>query len=127
MRAGLPSMKNVLTLLGKIILVSLGFMTSGSATYVAIQKKILGSGLTLIFLDEEMNDMIKFLEVAGLLIKGVTKSTESQINELKGKFWLLGMLGASLQANMLAGNAVVKGSDGVTGAAAGTNTSGQDF
>ena len=127
MRAGLPSMKNVLTLLGKIILVSLGFMTSGSATYVAIQKKILGSGITLIFLDEEMNDMIKFLEVAGLLIKGVTKSTESQINELKGKFWLLGMLGASLQANMLAGNAVVKGSDGVTGAAAGTNTSGQDF
>ena len=127
MRAGLPSMKNVLTLLGKIILVSLGFMTSGSATYVAIQKKILGSGITLTFLDEEMNDMIKFLEVAGLLIKGVTKSTESQINELKGKFWLLGMLGASLQANMLAGNAVVKGSDGVIGAAAGTNTSGQDF
>ena len=96
MRAGLPSMKNVLTLLGKIILVSLGFMTSGSATYVAIQKKILGSGITLIFLDEEMNDMIKFLEVAGLLIKGVTKSTEGQINELKGKFWLLGILGASL-------------------------------
>ena len=127
MRAGLPSMKNVLTLLGKIILVSLGFMTSGSATYVAIQKKILGSGITLIFLDEEMNDMIKFLEVARLLIKGVTKSTESQTNELKGKFWLLGMLGASLQANMLAGNAVVKGSDGVIGAAAGTNTSDQDF
>ena len=43
-----------------------------------------------------MNDMIKFLEVAGLLIKGVTKSTEGQINELKGKFWLLGILGASL-------------------------------
>ena len=71
--------------------------------------------------------MIKFLEVAGLLIKGVTKSTEGQINELKGKFWLLGILGASLQANMLAGNAVVKGSDEVIGAAAGTNTSGQDF
>ena len=44
MRAGLPSMKNVLTLLGKIILVSLGFMTSGSATYVAIQKKNFGVG-----------------------------------------------------------------------------------
>ena len=127
MRAGLPSMKNVLTLLGKIILVPLGFMAAGSATYAAIQKEILGSGITLVFLNEEMNDMTKFLEVASLLIKGVTKSIENQINELKGRFWLLGMLGASLLANMLAGNAVVRGSDWVIGAAAGTNRSGQDF
>ena len=127
MRAGLPSMKNVLTLLGKIILVTLGFMAAGSATYAAIQKEILGSGITLVFLNEEMNDMTKFLEVASLLIKGVTKSTENQINELKGRFWLLGMLGATLSANMLAGNAVVRGCDGVIGAAAGTNRSDQDF
>ena len=66
-------MKSVLTPLAKSILIPLGLIVAASsATDVAIQKKILGCRSTLVFLNEEIDDIIKIvksLEGAGLLIK----------------------------------------------------------
>ena len=49
----------MLTLLAKSALVPLGLTTSTSVLYPAIQKKICGSGTTLIISNEEMDDILK--------------------------------------------------------------------
>ena len=77
-------MKNVLVLkpLTKSVLIPLGLTASASATDAAINKKMIGSGITtLIILNEETNDIMKIVqsfEESGLLIKGVG---ETIINE----------------------------------------------
>ena len=49
--------------------------------------------------------IVKSLEDSGLLVKGVTKTTENKTKEQLGGFldMLLGILGTSLLGNMLAG------------------------
>ena len=78
MTAGLPLMRNVLTPLAKSVLAPLGLTAAASATDAAMQKKIFGSGMTiLIFSNEELDDIMKIvksLEKAGLLIKGVNEA-----------------------------------------------------
>ena len=55
-----------------------------------------------------MNDIIKIITThgeSGLLIKGVNGTVKNEANELKGEFSsaLLGILGARLLGNILAG------------------------
>ena len=87
MVVGLPLMKNVLTQLAKSIFVPFGLTIAASAMDAAIQKKRFGSGSTLLFSNEDMNDImliVKFSEESGLLI-GVndsckwSKGTKKQI------------------------------------------------
>ena len=72
------------------------------ATDIAIQKKILGSGVTTpIISNEEMDDVMKIvksLEESGLLIKGVSKAIKIEAKKQEGGFlsMLLGALGAIL-------------------------------
>ena len=99
-----------------------------SAIYAAIQEKIFGSWMTaLIISNKEMNDImkiVKFLEESGLLIKCVTETNKNEAKEQKDGFFgiLLGMLG-----NMLAGKGVIRGGNGVIGAAERVLKVGQDF
>ena len=76
-----PSAKSVLILL-KLIVVA--------ATDVTIQKKFFGSSMTtLITSNKEMNDImkiIKSLQDADLLIKGVSETIENEAKEQKGRF-----------------------------------------
>ena len=81
--------------------------------------KIIGSGkhppgsashnnTILIISNDEMKDIIiivKSLEDSGLSLKGVSETTQNEAKEQKGGFlsMLLGTLGASLLANILAG------------------------
>ena len=59
-KEGLPLIGNVLKPLAKSILVPLGLTAVTSATDAAIQKKVFQSGTkTLIFANEELNDIIK--------------------------------------------------------------------
>ena len=53
--------------------------------------------------------IIKSLEDSGLLIKGVSETTQNEGKEQKGRFlsMLLGILGASLLGNLLAGKGVM--------------------
>ena len=68
---------------------------------LGFKKKIHGSGnTTLIFSNEEMNDIIKIiqaLEDSNILLKGVTKTIRNETKEQKRGFlsMLLGTSGAS--------------------------------
>ena len=102
-----PLMKVVMPL-AKNVLAPLGLTAAMSAIDGSIQKKIHGSGVKLIIEQEDMNDIIKIIEVSensGILLKGVTKTIENETKEQRGGFlgMLLGTLGASLLGNLLTG------------------------
>ena len=84
------------------------------AIYVGIQKKIHGSGNTILIIsNEEMNDIIKInqaLETSNILLKGITKTIKNETKEQKGGFlsMLLGTLRASLLGNLLTGKGIVR-------------------
>ena len=78
------------------------------------KKKKHGSRTTtLIFLNEEMSNIMKIfeaLEDSNILLKGATKTIKNETKEQKGGLlsMLLGTLGASLLANLLAGKGIVR-------------------
>ena len=125
MTAGLSLMKNVLTPLGKSILILLG-LTAAAITDATIQKKIYGSGtIALIISNEKMADITKIvkpLEESGLLIKGVSETIKNEAKEQKSRFLpiLLGTLAASILGNALAGKGVIRADEGII-------TAGQNF
>ena len=114
LKTGLPLIKNVIKPLTKSFLIPLGL----TAADAGIHKKILRSGATtLIISNEEMNDIIKIfqaLEDSNILIKGATKAIKNETKEQKGGFlsMLLGILGASLLGNLLAGKGIVRAGSG---------------
>ena len=75
-------MKNVLKTLAKSFLIPLGLTAAASATDAALHKKMFGSGMkTLIFFDEEMNDIMKIVKSykeSGLLRIGIRETTENE-------------------------------------------------
>ena len=104
------------------VLGPLGMTAATSAIDAGFQKKTHGSGTTtLIISNEEMNDMMKIVQVledSNILLKGVTKTIKNEAKEQKGGFLskLLGTLGASLLGNLLAGKGIVRaGSDNKKG------------
>ena len=100
----------------KNVLAPVGVTAAAAAPAIdaGVQKKIHGSGITmLIILKEEMNDTIKIvkaLEDYGILLKGVTKAIEDKTKEEKGGFlrMLWNTLAASLLWNMLAGIGILR-------------------
>ena len=103
LKAGLPLIKNGIKPLAKSVLINLGLTAAASAADARMHKKIIGSGntATLIISSNKMEDIIeivKSLEDSGLLLKGVTKTVQSEVKEQKGGFlsMLSGTLGASL-------------------------------
>ena len=92
MKVAMPLAKNVLA--------PLGLTAAMSAIDGSIQKKIHGLGIKLIIEQEDMNDIMKIIEVlenSGILLKGVSKIIENETKEQRGGFlsMLLGILGAS--------------------------------
>ena len=77
-----------------------------------------GSGTTtLIISNEEMNDVMKFvqaIEDSTILLKVVTKTIKNEAKEQKGGFlsMLLGTLGPSLLGNLLAEKGIVRAGSG---------------
>ena len=104
--------------LAKNVLVPLGITTAASAIDAGIQKKIHGFGTTaLIISNEEMNDIMKIVQVledSNILLKGVTETIKNETKEQKGGFlsMLLGTLGASLLGNLLTGKGFVRAGSG---------------
>ena len=100
----------------KNVLAPVGVTAAAAAPAIdaGIQKKIHGSGITMLtILKEEMNDTIKIvkaLEDYGILLKGVTKAIEDKTKEEKGGFlrMLWNTLAASLLWNMLAGIGILR-------------------
>ena len=79
-----------------------------------------------------MNDIIKVvksLEDAGLLIKGVSETIKNEAKEQKGGYlgMLLGTLGASLLGNVLTDRGAMIAGEGRIKAGEGKVRAGQDF
>ena len=114
LKPGLRLIKNVIKPLTKSVLIPLGLTAAASAADAGIHKKILGSGnTTLIFSNEEMNDIMKIVQAlkdSNILLKGDTKTIKNETKEQKGGFlsMLLGTLGASLLGNLLTGKGDVR-------------------
>ena len=71
---------NVAMPLAKNVLAPLGLTAAISAIDGSIQKKMHGSGVKLIIEQEDMNDIIKIIEVlenSGILLKGISKTIEN--------------------------------------------------
>ena len=85
LKLGFPLIGNLLKPLAERVLIPLGLTAAASATDAAIHEKMFQTFFTtLIISNEEMNNMkiVKSLEESGLLIKGVSETTE---NEAKTK------------------------------------------
>ena len=119
MKVALPLAKNVLA--------PLGLTAAMSAIDGSIQKKIHGSGIKLIFEQEDMKDIMKIIEAlenSGILLKGVSKTIKNETKEQRGGFlsMLLGTLGASLLGNLFTGGkGIVRAGDGIVRAGEGSN------
>ena len=78
LKTRLPLMKNVIKLLAKSVLISLGLTAAASAADAGKHKKTLDSVKTMLIIsNDEMEDImktVKFLEYFGLLLKGVSKT-----------------------------------------------------
>ena len=91
--------------LAKCVLIPLG-LTAAAALDATIPNKMFGSGFTILIIsNEEMEDIkniVKSLEVSGLLLKGVSKTIKNEVKEQKGGFqrMLLGTLGSSLLGHL---------------------------
>ena len=114
LKSELPLLKSVIKPLGV-----LGLTAATSATYAAINKKILGSGnhTTVIISNDDLNDpleVIESLKKNGILLDGITETLKTEVKEQKGGFlsMLIGTLGASLLGNMLAGRGVIRAGKG---------------
>ena len=69
----------------------LGLTAAASATDVAINKKVLGSGnhITLIISNDNMQDLLKIvksLEDSGILLDGITETVKNEVKDQKGCF-----------------------------------------
>ena len=112
-----PLMKVAIPL-AKHVLGPLGITAAASVIDAETQKKIHGSGTTtLIISNEEINDIMKIVQVfegSNILLKEVTKTIKNETKEQKGGFlsMLLGTLGASLLGNILAGKGIVRAGSG---------------
>ena len=99
--------------LAKNVLAPFGITAVASAIDAGIQKKIHGSGITtLIFLNQEMNDIMKIvqpLEESNILLEGSLKQLKMK-KRTKRRFLsiLLGTLGATLLGDQLVGKGIVR-------------------
>ena len=87
----------------------MGLTAASSAIDAVVQKKVYGSGTTLVISNEEMDDIMKIvqaLEDSNILFKVVIKTIKNETKEQKGGFlsMLLGTLGASLPGDLLTKN-----------------------
>ena len=92
----------------------------------------VSGAMTLRTRNEEINDImkiIKSLEESGLLIKGISNTTKNEAKEQKGGLIsiLLGISGASLLGNLLAGKGTIRAGKGMIRPGKCSTRAGQDF
>ena len=88
-KTSLPLMKNIIQLLAKSVLISLGSTAVASAADVGIHKNILGSGTTTqIISDHKMVDIMKIAKIENsvFLLKGVDETIQNEAKDERGVF-----------------------------------------
>ena len=86
----LPKLIKLAISIGKNILAPPGLSTAMSATDAAIQKKIYGSGNTILIIShDDLDDLIKIitaLEEHDILLKGTSKTIKNNTKKQEGGF-----------------------------------------
>ena len=134
LKTELPLIKSVIKPLAESVLIPLGLTAAASAADARIHKKILGSGnsTTLIISNDEMDNILKIiksLEYSGVLLNGVSETSQHEAKEQRGGFlsMLLGTLGASLLGDILSkglsGKGVIRPGEGTIRAGYGSKGS----
>ena len=122
LKIGLSLIKGVINPLAKSALIPLGLTAAASAAVAGSGRRHSSSSAshntTLIISNKDIEDLIKIvksLEDSQLLLKGVTESVQNEVKEQKGGFliMLLGILGASLLGNLLAGKGINRAGEGI--------------
>ena len=109
-----PLMKVAMSL-AKNVIAPLGLSAAMSAIDGSINKKMLGSGETILMIsNDEMDDILKIvksIEDSGVLLKGVSETIQHEVNEQTVGFlsMLLDTLGASLLGDILSKGLSSKG------------------
>ena len=88
-KTSLPLTKNIIQLLAKSVLISLGSTAVASAADVGIHKNILGSGTTTqIISDDKMVDIMKIAKIENsvFLLKGVDETIRNEAKDERGVF-----------------------------------------
>ena len=88
-KTSLPLMKNIIQLLAKSVLISLGSTAVASAADVGIHKNILGSGTTTqIISDDKIVDIMKIAKIENsvFLLKGVDETIQNEAKDERGVF-----------------------------------------
>ena len=88
-KTSLPLMKNIIQLLAKSVLISLGSTAVASAADVGIHKNILGSRTTTqIISDDKMVDIMKIAKIENsvFLLKGVDETIQNEAKDERGVF-----------------------------------------
>ena len=88
-KTSLPLMRNIIQLLAKSVLISLGSTAVASAADVGIHKNILGSGTTTqIISDDKMVDIMKIAKIENsvFLLKGVDETIQNEAKDERGVF-----------------------------------------
>ena len=107
-------MKNVISQLGKSLLIPLGLTAVASAADAAIRKNIFRSGSTTLITSndeiEKVIEIVKSLDDSGLSLKGPSETIQNVANVQKGGFlrMLLGTRGDNVLGNMLAGKRIAR-------------------
>ena len=102
LKAGLTLLKSVIKPLGLLVLTA-----ASLAINAGVLKKRYGSGkTTLVISNEEMNDIMKIVQVlenSNILLKDVTQTIKNETKEQKGRFlsMLQGSLGGSFFGDLL--------------------------
>ena len=91
LKTELPLIKTVIKPLAKIVLIPLRLTAAAAATDAEIYQKILGSRTTTLIISndviEEIMEIVKILEDSGLLLKGVSETTQNEAKEQKRNFF----------------------------------------
>ena len=88
-KTSFPLTKNIIQLLAKSVLISLGSTAVASAADVGIHKNILGSGTTTqIISDDKMVDIMKIAKIENsvFLLKGVDETIQNEAKDERGVF-----------------------------------------
>ena len=115
----LPKLIKPAISIGKNILAPLGLSAAMSATDAAIQKRMYGSGDSMLIISNndlnDLNKIITALEEHDILLKGTAKAIKNETQKQKGGFlsMLLGTLGASLLGNLLTGKGLYRTGQGM--------------
>ena len=110
----LPKLTKTAISVGKNLLAPLGLSAAMSATDAAIQKKMYGSGTTVLFSNEEIDDIIKIVEAledSNVLLKRVTKTLQHDIKQGVALAILLMLLG-TLAPSLLTGRGLFRAGSG---------------